>query len=140
MQHLEAKAKNFKTQNLILNTLEFIWQWGVPGISGLGIGMGCSAIAINKPTQIDLVFLLIGFFGLLFHAFSGFPAISFITRKKTELSKKEMELQKQIDSAKKIYLQLDGHRDAMLFDQCDEYWKLLDKLCDRSSRLSLTGR
>lgn len=128
MQHLEAEAKKLKHQNSIWNTLEFLCQWGIPSMTGIGIGIGISMIAIDKPTRIDAIFLSIGFFGLLFQFLFGFSAISLITHKKTELSKKQVELQKQIESAKKIHLQLDEHRDAMLFDQCDKYWKLLDKL------------
>ena len=128
MQQLEARAKKLKHQNSIWNTWEFIFQWAIPGISGLGIGMGISALAIDEPTQIDKVFLLIGLFGLLFQCFFGISTLSFIDRKKIELSKEQVELQKQIESAKKIHLQLDSYRDAMLFDQCDKYWKLLDQL------------
>lgn len=130
MQHLEAKAKKFKHENSIWNTAEFIWQWGIPGMSGIGTGVGYGAIAADKHTQIGLAFLSIGLFSLVFQVFLGFWGISFITRKKTELSKQEKELQKQIDSAKEIHLQLDNYRDAMLFDQCNKYWDLLDKLGD----------
>lgn len=128
MQQLKIKAKKLKRQNSIWNILEFISQWGISGISGIGIGIGISAIAIDKITRIDEILFFIGFFGLLFQCFFGISVISFITRKKAELSKKQMELQKQIESVREVHLQLDGYRDAMLFDQCDEYWKLLDKL------------
>ena len=58
----------------------------------------------------------------------GFSAISYIDHKKTELLCQENELQKQIELVNKIHLQLDSYRDAMLFDECDKYWELLNKL------------
>lgn len=128
MEQLEERAKKLKRQNLTWNTLEFIIQWGIPGISGIGIGIGIPAIFIDEPAQIDKIFLFVGLLSFLFQCIFGLSTISFLDRKKTELSERQVELQKQIESAKKVHLQLDSYRDAMLFDQCDEYWKLLDQL------------
>ncbi len=127
MKQLKARARKLKHRRSIWNVLEFTSAWVIPGITGIGIGTGMSII-YDKPTQIQTTFLVTGLVGLLYQVILGLPAISFIDRKKTELLCQENELQKQMESVKEIHLQLDSYRDAMLFDQCNKYWELLNKL------------
>ena len=65
MNQLEARAIKIKRFRSIWSTLNFISSWVIPGISGIGIGIGIPAI-YDQPNQIEAAFLVTGLVSLLY--------------------------------------------------------------------------
>ena len=65
MKQLEARATKIERKRLIWNTSNSISSWVIPGISGIGIGIGIPAI-YDQPNQIEAAFLVTGLVSLLY--------------------------------------------------------------------------